>query len=334
MPQPTAHPSPAATARLVGIDIGGTATRFVGVDEAGSVLAQRVVATPNHLTAQAAQALLFDGIDAVLEGQAATAIGIGASGPIDTHGIIRNPDTLPVFTGIDLVQALRSRYQVACVIDNDAVTAAHGEYALGAARGRAGVLMVTLGTGVGVCMSHHGVPVRGADGSHPESGHLRVDAPAAAACYCGKKRCWEQVASRTALQRQAAVLFPEVAGLESIKAARDAALGGHAGARALFDAYGAAVASGLVNLLTVYRPDAVVIGGAGAQYLDLFEPAMSAEIAANVDVFPRFKLFAASLGDWGGALGAAMLAKGAADPSGHAGHLLQTASPMHTVRAP
>ena len=300
MRQPDVSASPI---RLVGIDIGGTATRFVCVDEEGSALQQLVQATPNHLSAKAAQALLFAGIDAVLQGDRATAIGIGASGPIDAGGIIRNPDTLPVFTGIDLVQALRLRYGVPCVIDNDAVTAAHGEYVLGAARGFAGVLMVTLGTGVGVCMSQRGVPVRGADGAHPESGHMRVDGPAAP-CYCGNKVCWEQLASRTALQRQAAAL-----GFESLKHARDAALSGQADATRLFASYGTAVASGLVNLLTIYRPEVVVIGGAGAQYLDLFEKSLTDDIASSVDVFPAFKIFGAALGDWGGALGAAMLAK-------------------------
>jgi glucokinase len=310
MQPPETKPSPT---RLVGMDIGGTATRFVCVDEEGRVLEQLVQATPNHLSAEAALALLFEGINAVLAGGRATAIGIGASGPIDASGIIRNPDTLPVFTGIDLVQALRTRYGVPCVIDNDAVTAAHGEYTLGAARGFAGVLMVTLGTGVGVCMAQHGVPLRGADGAHPESGHMRVDGPPAP-CYCGKPVCWEQRASRTALQRQAAALFPQPAGLDSIKAARAAALSGHADAQRLFDAYGVAVASGLVNLLTIYRPDVVVIGGAGAQYLALFEDALAREVAANVEVFPAFRIFAASLGDWGGALGAAMLAKATLPP--------------------
>jgi glucokinase len=303
----------ASPTRLVGLDIGGTATRFVCVDEDGAALAQLVKATPNHLGADAALALVFEGIEAVLEGGTATAIGIGASGPIDAFGVIRNPDTLPVFTGIDLVQALRSRYGVPCVIDNDAVTAAHGEYALGAARGFAGVLMVTLGTGVGVCMTQHGLPLRGADGQHPESGHMRVDGPPAP-CYCGKSVCWEQLASRTALQRQAAALFPQTVGSESLQAARDAARSGNAGAKALFDAYGIAVAAGLVNLLTIYRPDAVVIGGAGAQYLGLFEKSLAADIAANVDVFPPFRIFAAALGDWGGAMGAAMLAKATLPP--------------------
>lgn len=320
MPAHKALPALAADTLLVGIDIGGTATRFVSVKGDGTLLAQWVSPTPNSLTTDAAQQQLFKGIGTVLGDHRPAAIGIGASGPIDAQGIIRNPDTLPVFTGMDLVGALRARYQVPCVIENDAVTAAYGEYALGAARGFSGVLMLTLGTGVGVCMLHNGVAVRGADGVHPESGHMRVDGPAAP-CYCGKSVCWEQLASRTALQYQATALFPQPGGLASIQHAREAAMRGDADAQNLFDRYGIFVAAGLANLLTLYRPNAVVIGGAGAQYLDIFEKSLSAEIATSTGVFPSFSLCAAALADLGGALGAAMWAKKVVNHENTAKHL-------------
>jgi glucokinase len=293
---------------LVGIDMGGTATRFVSLDGGGKQLAQWVSPTPNSLGAEAAQQHLFKGIDAVLDGRRPTAIGIGASGPIDAQGVIRNPVTLPAFTGMNLMEAVRTRYGVACVMENDAVTAAYGEYALGSARGSSGVLMITLGTGVGVCMLQNGNPVRGADGIHPEAGHMRVDGPDAP-CYCGKRVCWEQLASRTALQRHASALFPQADGLASILCAQETALRGNTDAKRLFEAYGISVALGLANLLALYRPNLVVIGGAAAQYLDLFQPSLSEEIANTVGVFPPFHIAAASLADLGGALGAAMWAK-------------------------
>jgi glucokinase len=95
-------------------------------------------------------------------------VGIGASGPVDSDGIIRNPSTLRAFSNILLVTIIAERLAVSCVIDNDAVTAAIGEHRYGAGRNSDALLVVTRGTGIGVCMLNCGRPVRGADGSHPK----------------------------------------------------------------------------------------------------------------------------------------------------------------------
>ena len=88
-------------------------------------------------------------------------------------------------TTTQLITAILSeRLGVPCVIDNDAVTAAIGEHAYGAGRDSSGLLVVTLGTGVGVAALIRGRPVRGADGGHPEAGHIAVSGPPAP-CYCG-----------------------------------------------------------------------------------------------------------------------------------------------------
>jgi glucokinase len=65
-------------------------------------------------------------------------------------------------------------------------------------RGSAGILVITLGTGVGVAALTDGRLFRGADSGHPEAGHIPAGGPTAP-CYCGLPNCWEQLASRTAL---------------------------------------------------------------------------------------------------------------------------------------
>ena len=139
--------------------------------------------------------------------------------------------------------------------------AAIGEHAYGAGRGSAGLLVITLGTGVGVAALIRGRPVRGADGCHPEAGHIAVSGPPAP-CYCGLPTCWEQLASRTALHQLAAGEIHELAGK---------ARGGDTAASQVFDTYGERVGGGLTTLLTIFRPDRVIIGGSAAQYADLFE---------------------------------------------------------------
>ena len=111
--------------------------------------------------------------------------------------------------------------------------AAIGEHAYGAGRGSTGLLVITLGTGVGVAALIHGRPVRGADGCHPEAGHITVSGPPAP-CYCGLPTCWEQLASRTALHQLAAGEINELAGK---------ARGGDPAASQVFDTYGERVGS-------------------------------------------------------------------------------------------
>jgi glucokinase len=131
--------------------------------------------------------------------QPVAAAGIGASGPVTAAGIIDNPATLPGYTGLDLCADIEKGTGWPCVIDNDAAAAAIGEYRYGAGRGSRTGLVVTLGTGIGVGVVTGGQLVRAGDGTHPEAGHIAVpDAPVP--CYCGLARCWEQAASRTALE--------------------------------------------------------------------------------------------------------------------------------------
>lgn len=295
---------------VVGIDIGGTATRFVCIDSSGNAAVKAVFPTPSQLDGAEVPSFLLQGIDHVLRGREPAAVGIGASGPIDPQGIIRNPDTLPAFTGVELTKPIADRFQVSCLIDNDAAAAAYGESRLGASAGYRSALMVTLGTGVGVSMIQNGVAVRGADGVHPESGHMSVGPIwGPAPCYCGKAICWEQQASRTALQSRSSELLNNAANpIDNIGLAYAAAQAGNAKARNLFDQYGLAIAQGLANLLTIYRPPCVVIGGAGAQYFDVFSDSLRAALAKEVGLFPGFSLVPATLGDFGGAIGAALLA--------------------------
>ena len=105
----------------------------------------------------------------VAAGAVLDAVGIGASGPVDSRGIIRNDDTLPAYSHIPLADLLAAELGVPCTIDNDAVAAAIGENAYGAGQDSAALLAITLGTGVGVALLTRNAPYRGGDGTHPES---------------------------------------------------------------------------------------------------------------------------------------------------------------------
>jgi len=295
---------------VVGIDIGGTGTRLVAWSTAGELVGRRTVATPTEADAEHASSVLRSQIDAVLDGRRLTAVGIGASGPIDATGVIRNPDTLPAFTGIPLVADLASQLGVPVSIDNDAVCAAIAELKVGAGRGAEDLLHVTLGTGIGVAYLVNGKPVRGRDGAHPEAGHIAVSTPTPA-CYCGRRGCWEQGASRLALQKSAASLLglqaDDRTAIASLAARADA---GDATARAAFDSYGVALADGLATLLAVHRATTVVLGGSAAMHFHQYEATVNAELATLGGWISTAQLLPTQLDDDGGAIGAAFLALG------------------------
>lgn len=282
--------------RYVGVDLGGTGTRIVVLDAEGHVCADATTPTVRGAKGTEAVAVLIDSVGSVVDSPIA-GIGIGASGPVDSSGIIRNPATLPAYSGTPIAAIMADRFGVPCHIENDAVTAALGEHRYGARAGSAAMLMVTLGTGIGVTMLVRGDPYRAADGSHPELGHLSVNGPAVQ-CYCGLTTCWEQLASRTALEA--------LAGGDPEEIARAARVG-DADARALFETFGARVGVGLATLFSMFRPDDVVIGGSVAQYLDLYGTAMRPQLQRSAEFACEPVIVASKLGNLAGAVGAAAM---------------------------
>ncbi|MET0901424.1 MAG: ROK family protein [Mycobacterium sp.] len=282
----------------VGIDLGGTGTRIVLLDVGGNVVGDTTQPTAAWGNGPGAVVALTEAVLTLAGSATVSAVGIGASGPVDADGIIRNPDTLPAFSDVPLTLPLSERLGAPCVIDNDAATAALGEYRFGAGRGCTRLLMVTLGTGIGVGVLTEGRLFKDAHGLHPEAGHLAVAGPAAA-CYCGLPSCWEQLASRTALRRQ---LDTDV---------DTAALAARAGSTSTLDSfrrYGDYVAAGLSTLMTVYGPDRVVIGGGAAQYWDLWRPAVESGAGQRGRFGSSADIVVAHLGTLTGAIGAAALA--------------------------
>lgn len=292
---PGDHPNVVA----VGVDLGGTGTRVVSVDRDGAI--HRQVSTHTVTTAVPADPVsgLLEIITAVAGGSTVESVGIGASGPVDTGGMIRNRDTLAAFSDIPLAGMVAESLGVACIIDNDAASAAIGEHTYGAGSGSDALLMVTLGTGVGVGMVAHGGLVRAGDGSHPEAGHIEINGPPAP-CYCGLRTCWEQLASRSALDRLTGGHTVESAQLARARMPADAAL---------FDQFGEQVGSGLATLITLFKPDRVVLGGGASRYLDLFHAGMHQRLARTGHYASTPLIRVAELGNLAGAVGAAVLGR-------------------------
>ena len=156
----------------VGIDLGGTGTRLVALDQAGEIRSRVSVPTRHHRAGDVSQ--LIADLAAVIQdaagGAGLDAVGIGASGPVDPGGIIRNDATLPAYSHIPLAELITARLGVPCVIDNDAVAAALGENSYGAGQHSPALLAITLGTGIGVALLTAALPIAAPTASTPRPG--------------------------------------------------------------------------------------------------------------------------------------------------------------------
>jgi glucokinase len=294
---------------FAGIDLGGTGTRLVSYGPEG-ILASRTLPT-KELGAGSPEARLTRLAAAIRalvpEGEVLGGLGIGATGPVDrSEGVVHNLDTLPAFSKIPLVAGLRRRLGVPVVIDNDAVVAAIAEQRIGAGNGSARMLMVTLGTGIGVAFLVDGVPFRGPNGAHPEAGHIPI-VSGVGHCYCGADGCWEQVASRSALQAMLRPhLPPNLHGKDLLPYAAAKRSDPHI--REAFDTYGALVGRGLSILHTLYMPQVTILGGTAANYFDLFQGGLIQAMARTPQFAVESSVRTNSLGDEAGAIGAALIA--------------------------
>ena len=199
-------------------------------------------------------------------------------------------------------------------IGNDADAAALGELYFGSARGMQNVVFVTLGTGVGTGIILNGKLLVGSEG-----GHLCIRT-GGVQCTCGRHGCWEAYASVTALKRQTHAAFirrqsPMTAAVSrkdiTGRTAFDCARAGDEIAAAVVERYLGYVAEGIADLVNVFHPECVLIGGG----LSNEEPKYFERIAAlaNAEVFGHERLTptpirAAALKNDAGLLGAAALA--------------------------
>ncbi|WP_158781137.1 ROK family protein [Pantoea sp. BAV 3049] len=292
-----------------GIDIGGTGTRIILLDGEQEIASETVPSAwfatlPSVLRAKA----LVDKICHLLPaGSSLTSLGIGASGPVNnTTEIIENDDTLACFSYFPLVSQLRELLAVPVAIDNDAVVAALGEYHFGAGRESERMMMVTLGTGIGVAVLDKGQPFRTFDGKHPEAGHIPVSSDPVI-CYCGLQGCWEMLASRTQLQQALQKEIPDLQWGTSTFSVLSEMVAARPRVAEIMHNYGQIVGRGLNTLLTLYGPDITVLSGSAAALLPLYQSGLDAALTRAGGYAVNRKITHSTLGDAAGALGAAIL---------------------------
>ncbi len=333
--------TPAATAALA-MDWGGTWNRIAVVDQQGEMLWQSRL--PNAPGADQEQLLAGGGglIEQAREWCGARPIaglGIAVAGPVDAAtGALLDPPNLAALNGVSLKARWEPALGFPVRIGNDANLAALGEYRYGAgleARRRQNtattLVYVTVSTGIGGGVIDRGRLFLGANGMAAEIGHQVVDRSSnAPRCKCGRQGCLEALASGTAIARIArqraaepgmnSALSRLAAGQITAETVFETAGQGDALAQDIVETAVQTLAVGLVNVLHLYNPDLLVMGGGVSAGLVrqgllphlntlLLERAMS-------DGHRNFRLVPSRLGDAAGMMGAAALVWAGDDGAG------------------
>jgi len=315
------------TPLTMGIDLGGTKTLTAVVDPRGEILASDESVTP---AAKERDAIIQSIVDsahralkkAVVGISGICAIGVGAAGISNPEaGILFSSPNLPGLRNVLLRDIMQERLGKKTFLINDADAAALGEFYFGAGRGVRNFIYITLGTGIGGGILIDGKIYTGAIGAAGEVGHMTID-DNGPICNCGNKGCWETLASGTALAKEARrrivggvrTSILEYAGgdIEKVtpEAIHAAAQQGDSLAKELIARTGYYVGVGLANLVNIFNPELIVIGGGLSNIGDmLFKPAFKvAGERAFKEAFQAVRFAAAGLGPNSGVLGAAAFA--------------------------
>lgn len=189
----------------IGIDIGGTSTKYGAVDEFGQIHFQGRLLTAKFGDFETYVKVLTRNIQNELEAgnqyMEVIGVGIGAPHGVRQRGTIEHASNLPWKGVLPLVSEMKACMGVDVTLTNDANAAAIGELIFGGAKDMKDFVMVTLGTGLGSAIFSNGKLVEGHDGFAGELGHVTFEHENGRYCRCGRRGCLETYVSATGIKR-------------------------------------------------------------------------------------------------------------------------------------
>jgi glucokinase len=268
--------SPASLEALaIGIDIGGTGTKFGIVDRVGNVLFTGDISTKKHKQVDTFMDELHESLSTLIQnvGGPGRIRGIGVGAPNGNYytGTVEYAPNLPWKGIIPLAQLIQDKFQLPSILTNDANAAAIGEMMYGAAKGMKDFIMITLGTGVGSGIVANGHLVLGHDGFAGELGHTIIIPEGRYHEGTGKYGSLESYASATGVtltaremlaKTDAESLLRQIA-IKDIdsKKVYDAAVQGDSVARDIFEYTGKILGMALANFVMFSSPEAIILFG-------------------------------------------------------------------------
>ncbi|HTJ53506.1 MAG TPA: ROK family protein [Cyclobacteriaceae bacterium] len=283
----------------IGIDIGGTNTKYGIVDKEGNVVFHGSISTTQHEEFKDYFKSMADAMQDALnnvEGDyKLLGIGVGAANGNYYKGTIERATNLRWKGIIPLADMLTEQFHVPAIVTNDANAAAVGEMVYGAAKGMKDFIVITLGTGLGSGFVCGGQLLNGKHGIAGEVGHTTVNY-AGRHCNCGKRGCLETYVSATGIKRTVYKLLAdylepsELRGISfdnlSTKMITESAVRGDAVALAAFEYTGRILGMKLAETVVHTDPEAIFLFGGLSLAGDLiFKPTIKHMEANLMPVF-------------------------------------------------
>jgi glucokinase len=311
----------------IGIDLGGTNIATAVVDENYKIIGEGKIPTNCPRSAESIADDMAKTCQMACEAAGITLkdvewIGIGTPGAINMDtGIIEYSNNLQ-FEKVPMIEMMEKRTGIKCYMENDANSAAYGELLAGAGKGADNFVAITLGTGVGGGIIIDGKIYSGFNHFGAELGHMGIVMDGEP-CTCGRNGCWEAYASATALIRQTKAAMQankdskmwEIApNLDDVngKTAFDAMRMGDKTGTEVCKKYIQYVAVGLLDVINIFQPQFICIGGGISKERDTLlipirEYIEKYRYSKYSDKQTEIKI--AELGNDAGIIGAAMLGK-------------------------
>jgi glucokinase len=276
---------------VLAVDLGGSKIIIALVSPWGEVIAKEYIATLADEGSEAVIRRMLAIINsfiakASMQHSSAITIAIASAGSIDFEkGIVTASPNLPGWSNVPLKDIVRERTGLKTFLVNDGSAAAWGEHCFGRGRGIDNLIYVAVGTGIGGGIIINGELYNGVSGSAGEIGHMTIDINGPR-CNCGNIGCWESLASGKAVAKEARrriaqgtkSLLIELAEGEpqniTAQLVSTAARRGDVLALELVSRTATYLGIGMVNLVNIFNPEMIIIGGGMAQMGDmLLDPA-------------------------------------------------------------
>lgn len=291
-----ARAKPSVEQLAVGIDIGGTGTKFGIVDRLGNLLFSSEMSTRNHDELEGYIDDLYNNVAPLIEqaGGIGRMKGIGLGAPNGNYytGTVEYAPNLPWKGILPLAKLVEDKFKLPVVLTNDANAAALGEMMYGAAQGMNDFIMITLGTGVGSGIVANGKLIYGHDGFAGELGHTIIIPDGRLHEGTGKRGSLESYASATGVCLTARELLEQSTrpsllrdvpkGEMDSKKVYEAAMDGDELAKEIFEYTGKILGMALANFVMFSSPEAIVLFGGLTKAGDLILKPTREHMEANL----------------------------------------------------
>ena len=299
----------------IGLDLGGMSIKYGICSDEGEIIQEFKRVTRATLPDAV---ILDDLVAAAKEAMAEAAkkklhiecIGMGTPGTVDVAlgHLTGNAPNFKFWDDVPIKEQLEARLTIPVWVDNDANVMAFGEAIYGAGKGINDIVCLTLGTGIGGGIILGGKQFRGTDCAGTEIGHMSIQFDGIP-CRCGGYGCWEKYASATAMIAHYNRLKPD-APVDSTIKIFSAYSDNEQAAVHVIDNEIKMAAVGIANLINIFNPEMIIIGGgvseAGEWFIDKISRHVS--LLAIKPAMKNVKIVGAMLGNRAGLLGAAAFA--------------------------